>query len=538
MDRVRMGTWRLGGIGLFVAIVLIAATAIAALTGVARFAEATAKVEAAYEELDAYSSLLRNINELQASTMIYVATSNPGELDAMRRSEHAITRDIARLFVLEQSDAEHLRYVQELQPQCAGLIEACRATAAATLLRGRLAGVEALRVQKVADRAVAVTASIERASANERQILRQRHDLQRRVAEEAVLPVGVISVLALAVAMASALALYRDNRLRRRAETRFRALLESAPDAMLIIDQLGRISEVNAQVEAVFGWMGGELVGRSVDVLVPDSVNATYPGVLAAYLADPKALPFGACQQLVGLRKDRSEVPVELSLSPLPTGTSDAFVVAVRDITARRAAAAELDRIHGEYADLYDNAPCWYQSVASDGRVLRINETGLRWLGFARSEVVGHPFTTFMTSAARDKVIGVMKQFTDSGRIADVELEYVRKDGGILPVLVNGIAVHDADGKIMLARTTMVDLTELKRTREERERVIDKLQDTLAQVKTLRGLLPVCAWCKRIRDDAGYYHTLESFIASHSDTQFTHAICPDCQRDLEGGTPP
>lgn len=537
MNDARIGTWRLGGIGLFGAVVLLAAIAITALAGVATFTEATAEVENAYYQLDAFASLAQRVPDLQTATTAYVASSSQGRLDDMGRAERAIASDIAGLTGFEQNEPEHLGHLEALQSQIANLIKACRAAAAATLLRGRAAGGQVLQEQHVADLAVGIAAGIQAGMAREQQRLRERHDLQRRVAEHSVIVVVIGSLMALVVAVASALALYRDNRLRRHAETRFRALLECAPDAMLIVDREGQITLASAQVEAVFGWPRAELIGRPVELLVPASIDPAYPGLLAAYRAEPTSLSFGARRDLTGLRRDGTEVPVELGLSPLPNGDVDAFIVAARDVTARRVAEAELARTHREIADLYDNAPCWYQSVACDGRIVRINETGLRWLGYARGEVVGHLVSEFISGAARDEVPSYIKQFATSGHIDNLELDAVRKDSSILPVLINATAARGADGKILHTNATLVDLTELKAAREERERLIVKLQDTLAQVKTLRGLLPVCAWCKRIRDDAGYYHTLEAYIVTHSETQFTHSICPDCQRDLEAGTP-
>jgi PAS domain S-box-containing protein len=74
----------------------------------------------------------------------------------------------------------------------------------------------------------------------------------------------------------------------------------------------------------------------------------------------------------------------------------------------------------------------------------------------------------------------------------------------------------------------LIDISARKRAQNERERLIRELQDALAQVRTLRGLIPICAWCKRIRNDQGYWEQLESYIKSHSEADFTHGMCPDC----------
>jgi hypothetical protein len=72
------------------------------------------------------------------------------------------------------------------------------------------------------------------------------------------------------------------------------------------------------------------------------------------------------------------------------------------------------------------------------------------------------------------------------------------------------------------------DISERKTAQSERERLIGELQDALANIRTLRGLIPICAWCKRIRNDRGYWEQLELYLGDHSDAEFTHGMCPDC----------
>lgn len=80
--------------------------------------------------------------------------------------------------------------------------------------------------------------------------------------------------------------------------------------------------------------------------------------------------------------------------------------------------------------------------------------------------------------------------------------------------------------------TVFRDITERKQAEAERERLIGRLQDALAQVKQLSGMLPICASCKKIRDDAGYWHNVEEYVRAHSDVEFSHGICPECARTL------
>jgi hypothetical protein len=93
----------------------------------------------------------------------------------------------------------------------------------------------------------------------------------------------------------------------------------------------------------------------------------------------------------------------------------------------------------------------------------------------------------------------------------------------------------DRDG---LDKTSIIirDITERKRAEHEREELIGALKEALANIKTLRGLLPICASCKKIRDDSGYWRQIEAYIQAHSDAVFTHGICPDCMARLYDDT--
>src|SRR4051794_12440434 len=105
----------------------------------------------------------------------------------------------------------------------------------------------------------------------------------------------------------------------RRAEARFRGLLESAPDGIVVVDGAGTIVIVNSQTERMFGYSREELIGNKIELLVPAGAHAQHARDRAAYSADPRTRPMGAGRALTGRTKSGSEFPVEISLSPLLT---------------------------------------------------------------------------------------------------------------------------------------------------------------------------------------------------------------------------
>src|SRR5262249_54113152 len=121
-------------------------------------------------------------------------------------------------------------------------------------------------------------------------------------------------------------------------EGKFLGLMETAPDAMVIETADRRISQINGQAEALFGYRRDELVGRSVEILIPEKDRPAYAARHKAFKHDPNAPLIGVKRELTLLRKDHSEIPVEISVSPIRTDDGDFICIAVRDLTERKAA--------------------------------------------------------------------------------------------------------------------------------------------------------------------------------------------------------
>jgi PAS domain S-box-containing protein len=145
----------------------------------------------------------------------------------------------------------------------------------------------------------------------------------------------------------------RDVTEHKRAEEKFRDLLESAPDAMVIVNGCGEIQLVNAETKTLFGYTREELIGQPVEILVPARYRTRHPDNRGGFFSRPRARPMGAGLELWGLRKDGREFPLEISLSPMKTGDGLLATAAIRDVTERKRIeqAAEAARAEAEHAN-------------------------------------------------------------------------------------------------------------------------------------------------------------------------------------------
>ncbi|GEM_PF-749514 len=145
-----------------------------------------------------------------------------------------------------------------------------------------------------------------------------------------------------------------------------------------------------------------------------------------------------------------------------------AFIIVRRELANRQQAREQLERAAEEIRDLYNNAPCGYHSLDKDGTFVAINDTELAWLGYTREEVIGKKtFSDFLTPESLSRFQQNFPVFQEQGWVRDLEFEMIRKDGTILPVLLNATAIKDADGKYIASRTTIFDITDRKLAEEE-----------------------------------------------------------------------
>jgi PAS domain S-box-containing protein len=241
-------------------------------------------------------------------------------------------------------------------------------------------------------------------------------------------------------------------------ETRFGALLESSPDATLIVNAMGRIVLANSQAARAFAYDRHELIGEPVEVLLPERFRGGHVGHRSGFSQQPRMRTMGRGLELFGRRRDGYEFPVEISLSPLATDEGMMVMSAVRDITDRKKAEQK-------FRGLLESAPDAMVIVGGDGRIALVNSQLERLFGYPREELLGNSVDIlvpqrYRTHHAQHRA-GFFSQPRPRAMGAGLELYGQRRDGSEFPLEISLSPLETEEGLFVSA--AIRDATERRR---------------------------------------------------------------------------
>jgi len=260
---------------------------------------------------------------------------------------------------------------------------------------------------------------------------------------------------------------------RKQLEDRFRMVVESAPNAMVMIAASGQIVMVNAQAEKVFGYDRVEMLDRSVEMLVPARFRHHHPGLRTGFFANPETRPMGSGRDLYGIRKDGSEFPIEIGLNPIETEDGPMVLSAIVDISSRK-------RLEERFRRVVEAAPNAMVMIGQRGQIEMVNAQAERVFGYERAEMLGQSIEFLVPKRFRAQHPALRASFFADPHSrpmgAGRDLYGLKKDGSEFPVEIGLNPIETEDGEMVLS--AIVDISDRKQ-KEERIHAALKEKDTL-----------------------------------------------------------
>ena len=277
-------------------------------------------------------------------------------------------------------------------------------------------------------------------------------------------------------------------------ESRYRGLLEAAPDAMVVVNERGDIVLVNVQAEKQFGYRRDELLGQQVRSIIPEGFAERIIADGTRTAAEALAQQIGTGIELLALRKNGTEFPIEMMLSPLESDEGILVTAAIRDITARKAAEKYLGQMEGRYRGLLEAAPDAMVVVNQDGEIVMLNVQAQKQFGYRRDELLGQQVRNIIPEGFAERIIAdgtrtaaeALAQQIGTG----IELSGHRKDGSEFPIEIMLSPLQNSDGILVTAAIRDISVRKaaerlLAETEEKRRGMDEQLRQSQERYRML-----------------------------------------------------
>jgi PAS domain S-box-containing protein len=312
----------------------------------------------------------------------------------------------------------------------------------------------------------------------------------------------------------------------RESEERYRRLFETAQDGILLLNaESGAITDANPFLIKMLGYAAEDLIGKRLWEVSPffDKVanKSAFEELQKKGYIRYDDLPLET--------KDGQKRQVEFVSNVYLVSGKKVIQCNIRDLTGRKHAEEGLRESEERYRRLFETAQDGILLLdAESGAITDVNPFLIDILEYTKEELIGKPLWEVSAFTDREASKSAFEELQKKGYIRYENLPLETKDGQIRDVefVCN---VYLVNGKKII-QCNIRDITQRKWLEEDRQKLMDTLQSAFARIKELKGLLPICSYCKKIRNDKGYWQALEGYIIEHTDAMFTHGICEDCAK--------
>jgi len=303
--------------------------------------------------------------------------------------------------------------------------------------------------------------------------------------------------------------------------SRYADLYDFAPVGYLTLNKHGQIVDLNLTAAKQLGIERGRLVNKHFQFFVfqPDKKE---------FLSHLNLIFDKRERQIAEVRlsrKDGEQFYAQLE-SIYMEGEDGAGLCRTNmsDVTLRKR-AEEASR---QLAAIVEGSDDAIVSQTLAGIVTSWNKAAEIIYGYTATEAIGQLISIHIPPEHLQEISDLSGRIGLGERIVHHETTRRKKNGEDIDVSLTISPIRDGSDSIIGVSTTARDITEQERVRKDREKLIIELYEALAKIKTLKGLLPICAWCKKVRDDQGYWQQIEAYVRDHSEADFSHGICPSC----------
>jgi PAS domain S-box-containing protein len=306
-----------------------------------------------------------------------------------------------------------------------------------------------------------------------------------------------------------------------------RAVLVSAPAGILVFDSAGRIVLVNAQTEELFAYGLDELLSQSVEGLLPELFREDRLQQTAPSSGTPEWQRGPVSFELKGLRKDGKELPLEISLVPLDTPDGPMVCCMIRKMASPQQAEQALRDTEERFRLMVENSHDIMTVRDADAKVRYMSPSVNRVLGYTQEQMIGSTGFELIHPEDRTAVENALNEFWKNPGARD-SIQYRAKHANGTYVSLEVVAYNLLDhpavrGVVINGR----DISQRKQEEAGKDQMIAELQQTITSVKSLTGVLPICASCKKIQEGDSW-RQIEAYVRDRSQVEFSHTICPEC----------